>query len=644
MKRHSEVADQRALRRQINSRIKQAAVIALLAITVVVGRYWYLQVAAYDEFMARSDDNRIRSQALAPTRGIIYDRNGVVVADNRPAYRLEIVRERLNQPLEEVLASLAERIELTDSAIEAFQQRSRQKQAFQPVVLRFNLTEQEIARIAVDLHRLDGVEITPYLTRYYPFTTLLAHAVGYVGRISETELQRVDQQNYRATDYIGKTGLERFYEGELHGQSGFARVETNAAGRVVKVLHEEPPVSGNNIHLTLDVRLQRIAALALGDYSGAVVAMLPETGEVLALVSNPGYNPNIFINGISTADYQALLNDSDRPLFNRAVQGGYEPGSTMKPFIAMLALDAGVADDETLYYSTGEFRLDGKGRAYRDARRGGHGWVNLQQALEQSVNTTFYQIAVELGIDRMSTGLSHFGFGQPTGLDLIGEASGILPSREWKRRHYNQIWFPGETVISGIGQGYHVVTPLQLAQATSLLATGGKASKPRLAVIKEPVGIDVQQYATADWSLVQAGMHDAVNGARGTARTLASPDYYFAGKTGTAQVVSRKQGEEIDKETLRADQQNHALFIAYAPSVSPDQQLVSTVAANSGDSAVTDMFEQSSPLPLIAVAVIVEHGGSGPRTAAPVARAVLDAWAQINRPNDLIADLGEPGQ
>ena len=293
-----QVSDQQALRAQVNQRIRQAALVALFFILVVLSRYWYLQITSHDEFVARSDENRIRSQALSPTRGVIYDRNGVIVADNRPAYRLEIVRERLNQPLEDVLVALSKRIDLTESTLNTFEQRAKQQRSFQPVVLRYSLTEQEIARIAVDLHLLNGVEITPYLTRYYPFTTLLAHVVGYVGRISEKELATLDQENYRATDYVGKTGLERSYENVLHGHSGIARVETNAAGRVVNVLHEQQPVTGSNVHLTLDVRLQRIAALALGDYTGAVVAMLPESGEVLALVSNPGYNPNIFINRI----------------------------------------------------------------------------------------------------------------------------------------------------------------------------------------------------------------------------------------------------------------------------------------------------------------------------------------------------------
>ena len=613
------VNDEQQSRELVIGRLWWAAIIMLAVLLIILARYWYLQIPQHDEFVARSDNNRIRLRALPPTRGIIYDRNGVVVADNRPAYRLEIIRERLTAPLEDVLADLSTRLELNEAVLQGFQQRLNQHRRFEPVVLRYNLSEQEIARVAVDLYRLPGVEISPYLTRYYPFTTLLAHAVGYVGRLSAADLQRVDTDDYRATTHIGKIGLEKYYEDRLHGQSGFEQVETNAAGRVVNVLNRQAPLPGENLHLTLDVRLQRAAALALGNSPGAVVAMHPASGEILAMVSNPSYDPNLFINGISQRDYQQLLETPNRPLFNRALQGGYEPGSTMKPFVALLGLQLGLVHPQQVFQSTGEFFLEGSTRAYRDWLPGGHGYVTVRQALEQSVNTVFYQLALELGIDRMHTGLKQFGFGQTTGIDLEGEAAGILPSRDWKRQRFGEPWYPGETVISGIGQGFHVTTPLQLVMATALLATQGEAGLPHLAKDHATSVYKVDNYDQPYWHLVERGMRDVIHGASGSARAVVNNDYWLAGKTGTAQVFSRQEGEEIDTTQLSQSLQNHALFIAYGPLPDPAAKDIEFNADLIG------------PFPQIAVVAIIEHGGSGSRAAAPVAAAVIEAWAGLHQ-------------
>ncbi len=599
---HGVLSNQVELRTLVNRRLLTAGVITVVILLGVLARYWYLQIPKHEDFAARSDNNRIKLRALPPTRGLIFDRNGIVVADNRPAYRLEIVRERLNSDLDSVLEKLADKIELSDSVMEGFNRRlQNEHRAFAPIVLRYNLTEQEVARIAVDRHVLPGVEVQPYLTRYYPFTSLLAHVVGYVGRIDDNDLAQLQPENYRATTHIGKSGLEQYYEAQLHGTSGYEKVETNVVGRLVEVLEREPPVAGENLYLTIDVQLQRHASLALGQAPGAVIALVPQTGEVLALVSNPSFDPNAFINGISQREYNVLLNSPHAPFINRVLQGEYVPGSTLKPFVALIALDNELVDAEKRYFSNGEYFLEGSTRSYRDYLRGGHGWVNLQQSLEQSVNTVFYQLALELGINRMHNGLSAFGFGQATGIDLAGERTGILPSREWKQARFGEPWYPGETVIAGIGQGFNVVTPLQLAVATARLATQGQSVSPHLWRDASAQPLADISFSEPHWDLVLQGMQDVIHGTRGTATAIASDQYLMAGKTGTAQVFSRKEGEEdIDPVELATELQNHALFIAFAPVEEPE----------------------------IVVVSVVEHGGSGSRSAAPVAAAVVDDWLQ----------------
>jgi len=594
---------------QFSKRAMAAFLIILAAIILVSLRFIYLQVISYDEFTTRSISNQVRIVPVAPNRGLIYDRRGRPVAENRPAYRLELVPEKAGD-LEATIRSLGRIIEMPPDAFDRFQLNRKRYRDFDSVPLKFNLTEEEIARFAVDRHQYTGVEIVPYLARHYPFGELLTHVLGYVGRLDVDDLNRVEQGNYRGTTHIGKAGIERFYEKQLHGVSGLEKIETNAQGRILKVLERENPVHGDDLILALDVRVQQAAWDALGDRSGAVIAIDPNDGSVLAMVSKPAFDPNLFVHGISSEDYLAILNAPGRPLFNRTLLGGYEPGSTLKPFLGLAGLELGVITEEDRVFSTGGFYLPGLARPFRDWKKGGHGWVNIQGALEQSVNTYFYQLALDLGIDRIHDYLEQFGFGSPTGVDLLGENSGVLPSRAWKRGQYGQPWYPGETVITGIGQGFNVVTPVQLANAVATLSNGGTRFKPRLIyAIKHagneqaskasaPVALQMPINESGNWEIIQEGMWLVVHGEKGTARAI-RPDngLEIAGKSGTAQVAAQDEDEDMDESTA-AHLRHHALFVAYAP------------------------FRQ----PSIAVAIVVEHGGGGSREAAPVARAVIDAW------------------
>jgi len=581
-------------RRIVDRRIWIVSGLMLLVLVGILGRFAQLQLLEHGAYAARAENNRVRLRAIAPNRGLILDRSGRVLAENRPAYRLVMVPERV-EDIPSALDRIDELVGLTASEREQFQLMRLRNRPFQPVTIKANLSEQKVAVLALERHRLDGLEIEPYLVRHYPYGESLAHVLGYVARLDESDLNRLNSDNYRATTHTGKTGIERFYEDRLHGKSGVERIETNAQGRMVRVLERTAPIPGRDLTLTLDLDLQMAAIDALGGHPGAVVALDIETGGVLALVSKPGFDPNRFVNGISHDAYRALLESPYRPLFNRFLAGGYEPGSTIKPFIALAGLDAGQITSETRIFSSGSFRLPGHSREYRDWREGGHGWVDLQSALEQSVNVYFYDLAHNLGIDRISRELALFGFGQSTGIDLPGEFAGVLPSRSWKRRTLNQAWFPGETVITGIGQGFIVVTPLQLANAAATLAGRGLAAPPRLLALEAPARF--VEHAPEHWDAVFAGMRAVVHGARGTARAIAADiPVEIGGKTGTSQVFGRPDDEvEIESDELPWFLRNHALFLAFAP------------------------FDN----PRIAIAVVAEHGGGGSSVAAPVAAEVL---------------------
>jgi penicillin-binding protein 2 len=595
--------------RQFGVRALTAFLIILAAIFLLSLRYVYLQLISYEEFTVRSINNQVRIVPVPPNRGLIYDRRGRPVAENLPAYRLELVPERVGD-LEQTIAELGRLVDLPDDAYEKFTENRKRYRVFDSVPLKFNLTEKEVARFSVDRHRFDGVEIVPYLARYYPYGELLTHVLGYVGRLDVDDLNRVDEGNYRGTTHIGKSGVERFYENQLHGVNGIEKIETNAQGRKLSVLERQNPVHGDDLILALDVQVQQAAWDALGDRPGAVVAIDPNDGSVLAMVSKPAFDANLFVHGISSEDYRNILNAPGRPLFNRTLLGGYEPGSTLKPFIGLAGLELGVVTADDRVFSSGQYFLPGVSRPFRDWRKGGHGWVNMQSALEQSVNTYFYQLALDMGIDRMHDYLAQFGFGTQTGLDLLGENSGVLPSRDWKRGQYSEPWYPGETIIAGIGQGFNVVTPVQLANAVATIANGGRRFEPRLLYaakhagnqqadkIQAPIGLQIPVNSPANWDVVREGMHRVVHGEKGTARAIRPESgYEMAGKSGTAQVAAQAADEDMD-ETTATHLRHHALFIAYAPYQNPS----------------------------IVVAAVVEHGGGGSREAAPVARAVIDAW------------------
>lgn len=597
-KHSSRIRNEHEERVLVERRFRLVGVI-MLAIFILLGwRFAHLQVGDHETYAARAEDNRIRLRALAPNRGLILDRKGRVLAENRPAYRLVVVPER-TPDLDKTIARIADLVPVNDDELRRFEQQRQRSRRFEPLVLKSNLTEEEVARLAVQRHRMPGVEIEPYLTRHYPYDELLAHVLGYVGRIDERDLRGLSQDQYRATNHIGKTGIEREYEAVLHGVTGLERIETNARGRVLRVLEHTDPVPGENVVLSLDLEVQRTAFEALGQYAGAVVALQVATGEVLALVSKPGYDPNQFVHGISQRDYTALLEDYRRPLFNRFLAGGYEPGSTIKPFLALAALESGTITPETQVISRGTFKLPGHSRLYHDWKDGGHGLVDLELALAESVNTYFYKLAVELGIDRISRELALFGFGRATGLDLPGEIGGVLPTRSWKRANFGAPWFPGETVITGIGQGFTVVTPLQLAHATAALAGRGRTAPPSLARAGEPV--HMVNHANEHWQAVHDGLAAVIHGPSGTARAIARQvPVPMAGKTGTAQVFGRpdedEPPEEREQDELPEFLRNHALFTGFAP------------------------LEE----PRIVVTVVAEHGGGGARVAAPVAAQVIN--------------------
>jgi penicillin-binding protein 2 len=608
-RRRTPIKDQ-----QVESLLFQRrAVLSYVAMLVVFGillaRFGELMILRHSEYAARSERNRVKLQPLPPARGLILDRHGEIVADNRLAYRLELVPERAGD-LKATLDELAQVIQFDDDERKRFLDLVGARRRFQSLPLRLRMSDDEVARFALERYRFPGVDVVPYLTRHYPDGELFAHVVGYVGRIDPADLGTLDAERYAGTTHIGKTGIERYYESQLHGDVGYEKVETNAEGRVLRVLERSPPRAGDNVYLAIDARLQRATAAAMAGQLGAAVAIDPANGEVLAFVSVPSYDANLFVNGISQTNYQALLNAPGRPLFNRALQGGYEPGSTLKPFMALAGLESGVRDAGYTIFSTGTFQIPGQELSFRDWKRGGHGRVDLVESLAQSVNSYYYQLALDMGIDRMHEYLSRFGFGAVTGIDLVGESAGILPSREWKRARLNQPWYPGETVIAGIGQGYNVATLLQLANATAAIAADGRRYRPRLVHALRP-SFDApprELPATllsasmvsnpAHLKLVQRGLEAVLHGPTGTARAVAlGASYRMAGKTGTAQRVSRNRDTDVQR-TLRAGQKNQALFIGYAPVESPR----------------------------IAIAVVVEQGGSGSQAAAPVARAIFDAW------------------
>jgi penicillin-binding protein 2 len=611
MKPLAPLKNQDAEHRQFLSRAVIAGIVAAFALLAVASRLAWLQVANHNHFATLSKDNRIRVEPVAPTRGLIYDRNGTLLARNVPTYALTVTPEQVPD-MKKMLARLEKIIHIRPVDLSQFHDLLKTKRAFQPVVLRSDLSANEVATFAVNRQRFPGVDIRAQLKRQYPLGAIAAHITGYVGSISKRDLKHVDPAQYSGTSAIGKIGVEKAYENLLHGSVGERRVEVNAQGRNIRTVSEDPPTPGSDIYLTIDAHLQRIAYESLGTHSGAVVAIDPRNGAVLAMASKPGYNPNLFVGGISQKDYQALRSDPQQPLFNRVLRGQYPPGSTIKPFMGLAALYYGVTTPSRKVYCPGHFKLPNDPHIYHGWKRWGHGEVDLRDAITESCDVYFYKMAVELGINHIHDFLARFGFGEPTGIDMVGELDGVNPSPAWKKRHTGHVWYPGETVIVGIGQGYLLVTPLQLAAATAALAEHGKRFRPRiLGAIGNPITGKVIEadpqplppvtlHDPHRWNAITADMVNVVDSIHGTAHKISHGlDYSVAGKTGTAQVYSIDPKDRLaDGSKIPKSLWDHALFIAFAPAENPR----------------------------IALAIIVEHGGHGGSTASPIARAMLDAY------------------
>jgi penicillin-binding protein 2 len=602
------------------ARALQGFVMIAAALLLLTGWYFRLQVMQHAEYSSRAEANRVKQRPIVPARGLIFDRNGKLLADNVQAWRLEITTDDVPN-LKDTLRQLGQIIPLTPDDLGAFDKLHRATRGFRAVPLKLGLSEAEVARFAIDRHRFPGVDVAPYLTRRYPFGDLFAHVIGYVGRVDVDDVARLGDSRYAVLSQIGKSGLERYYEDRLRGQIGYEQVETNVEGRPLRVLGRVSAKPGSDLTLSIDADLQRTLVEAFGNYDGAAVVVDPRNGEILAMVSLPAFDPNLFINGISHADYDALTTNLSKPLFNRVLVGGTLPGSTIKPFVALAGLESGVrkASDRTL--STGEFHIPGQKRGYRDAEAGGSGWVDLRMSIAHSVNTYYYKLAMDMGIARFDEYMGRYGFGAKTGIDLSGENIGVLPSPEWKRKRFKQEWYLGETIIAGIGQGYWVVTPLQLAQGTAALAADGV--RHQLHLVRT-----TRDGFTAPWQPQPQPAGQAISTNRdnlgavrdgmiavtqvGTARAIGiNAPYLIAGKTGTAQRVGRRGNISVDPRALPVNLRHQSLFIAYAP-------------ANA---------------PTIAIAVVVEHGGYGATAAAPIARTVLDAWLLKRTPEQVAAEL-----
>ena len=610
---HNQLHDRAQEKRQFTRRTLLAGAGVLVIMGLLGGRMGQLQVAGHQRYATLSQANRVKLVPIPPNRGLIYDRNGIVLAENRPNFQLLLTPEQVPD-MDATLAGLGEILEINDAEMDRFEGLRARSRRFEALPLKVRLTDREVAAFAANRHRFPGVEVEARLSRHYPHGAHAAHAIGYVGRINERELRRVDRRRYGGSSHIGKTGTELQFEERLHGHAGLEQVETNALGRVIQPLGRRAPEPGDDMVLTLDSRLQRVAEVAMGDESGSIVAMDVRTGDILALASMPSFDPNIFVNGVDRATYAALQENPERPLFNRAVRGQYPPGSTIKPFIGLAGLEHGIFDPEDTVFCPGHFSIDNVNHRWRCWRRRGHGDMDFLDAMIQSCDVYYYKLGYELGIDRMAAFLERFGFGRAPGVGIPGERSGILPSRDWKRQARGEGWFHGETIITSIGQGYFLSTPLQLAHATAIIANRGVSVGPRVlravhdATNGETLATEeaqskrvVELEDESLWDVVFKSMEESVHGSRGTARSISSDlDYRIAGKTGTSQVFSLGQDEEYDEDELERRFRDHALFTAFAPADNPR----------------------------IAVAALVEHGGSGGGVAAPKVRQVLDAYMQ----------------
>ena len=604
---------------RFRARLVAAGAFVLIGFGLILARYVYLQVIQYDYYSTRAEENRISLVPITPNRGLILDRNGQVLARNYSAYTLEITPSKAGN-LDDTIDGLAELVEILPKDRKRFRKLMEDSKNFESLPIRTRLTDEEVARFIAQRYRFPGVDIKARLFRQYPLGDFASHAIGYIGRINTKEMAAIDEDdeqkaNYRGTDHIGKTGLEQSYEQELHGLTGFEQVEVDASGRAIRSLRRTSPVPGNNLVLSIDAELQRIAESAFGKRRGALVAIEPGTGDVLALVSMPGFDPNLFIDGITPDNWDQLNNSLDKPMLNRALNGAYPPGSTFKPFMALAALETGKRSATAAIPDPGYFVFGNN--TFRDDKPGGHGMVDMARSIIMSCDTYYYSLANEMGIDLIANFMGKLGFGSKTGIDIQGESTGVLPSPEWKRKRFKkpeqQKWFAGETISIGIGQGYNSYTPVQLANATATLAAGGVMFKPHIVKFVvdaqsgekrriEPTPLRTLDYKPEHIETIRKAMI-GVNTSGTGARAFAGAKYISAGKTGTAQVFSLK-GAKYKEGDVHERMRDHALFIAFAPADKPK----------------------------IALAVLVENGGFGAQAAAPIARQVMDYYIAGIRP------------
>lgn len=628
MKQHVELRNHPIELYKFRMRLAISAGFVLVLFLLLYARFYYLQIIQQEHYHTLAEANRISIAPLVPYRGLISDRNGRILAQNYSAYTLEVVPSKI-QDLEATLNELATIIEITPADRQRFNKLLKESKRFKSLPIKNRLTDVEIATFATNRYRFPGIEIKAQVYRQYPEKEMVSHVIGYISRINDQDLEQLESSgelhNYRGSHHIGKTGIEQSYEKQLHGVTGFEEVETDAAGRSIRVLSRTPPTPGNNLILTLDIGLQEVAEIAFSDRRGALVALDPNNGEVLAFVSKPGYDNNLFIGGIDQENWNLLNNSIDRPLNNRALRGVYPPGSTFKPFMALAALELGKRTPEYSMSDPGYFSLPGVSRRYRDWKPGGHGRVDLHKSLVVSCDTYYYSLANDLGIDNIHNFISQFGLGSKTGIDIEGEASGLLPSSAWKMRQHKQKWYAGDTISVSIGQGYNLTTPLQLAFATMLIANNGKAYLPRLVKqIQNSQTGEVQDIPAKllyslnlkpkNLEVVKNALVDVTRPGGTAAKAGANADYTFAGKTGTSQVIAIKQGERYNEKLINERHRDHAMFIAYAPADDPK----------------------------IALAILVENTGTGGSTAAPIARQVFDYFLLGKLPEMDLAHLIEP--
>ena len=619
MSLRTTIKDHWGEQRLFEQRVLIAGGFMVVLFALLIGRLVWLQVVQYDYFTELSQGNRVRIEPIPAPRGTIYDRNGEILAENRPAYQLELVREQVPD-LDATLRRLVEIGLIAAEDLDDTRRLIASRRAFEPVPIRLRLSDEDIARFAVRRFEFQGVDIATRLARYYPEGEIGVHALGHVGAISERDLERIDRTSYAGTSTIGKLGIESAYEDALHGRNGAREILVNARGRSVErvgplapKLTSTAPVPGKELILSIDLPVQRVAERAVWDQRAAVVAIDPNTGDIIALVSRPGFDPNGFARGLTRSEFAALNTSIDRPLFNRALRGVYPPGSTIKPLVALAGLTYGVTTPAATRFCRGFFTLPGSSHRFRDWKPRGHGTLSMVAAIAQSCDVYFYDLSAMLGPTRIAEFLGHFGLGAPTGIDIGGEKSGLLPSPEWKKqafaRKQDQVWFPGETVIFGIGQGFMLATPMQLAHMTAIIGARGKNFQPRLVTaLRDPVTREVQTLAPKpletvsvaspeNWQIAIDGMLAVTEGGT-TSRSAAGAPYRIAGKTGTAQVFTVAQNEKYDEKEIDERLRDHAWFVAFAPAEAPK----------------------------IAIAVLVENGRSGSGTAAPIARKVMDAY------------------